>query len=79
MAKKARSRKRATFGQAKKALASAGVPAAEFGRHNRDGSIRIDHKKLEALQKRLGRTRQKHVRFVALNAPFKRRSPVSPA
>jgi hypothetical protein len=79
MAKKARSRKRrATFGQAKKALATAGVPAAEFGRHNRDGTIKIDHKKLEALQKRLGRTRQKHVRFVALNAPFKRRLPVSP-
>ena len=77
MAKKAK--KRATFGQAKKALASVGVPVAEFGKHDKAGMIRIDHKKLEALQKRLGRTRGRHVRFVALNAPFKRRSPVSPA
>jgi hypothetical protein len=72
-------KKRATFGHAKKVLASAGVPVAEFGRHNADGTIKIDHKKLAALQKRLGRTRGKHVRFVALNAPFKRRSPTAPA
>jgi hypothetical protein len=80
MAKKARPRKRrVTFAQAKTVLARAGVPTAEFGGHNTDGTIKIDHKTLEALQKRLPKNRRKHVRFVALNAPFKRRSPVLPA
>lgn len=79
MAKKARGRKRATFKQAMKSLADAGIPKKEFGRPSAGGSIKIDHKALEALQKSLPKKRRSHVRFVALNAPFKRRSPTAPA
>jgi hypothetical protein len=82
MAKRARPRRKTgtgTYQEAMKALKSAGVPIQEFGGHNPDGTINIDHKVLEALQKKLKKGRRKHVRFVALNAPFKRRSPVAPA
>ena len=66
------------FRQAMKALGTAKVPTKEFGKLNSDGSISINPKTLEVLKKRLGRSSKK-VRFVALNAPFKRRSPTTPA
>jgi hypothetical protein len=79
MAKRARARKRrVTFAQAKKVLASAGVPQQEFGQFTPQGKVMIDQLELERLQKRLGKKRR-FVRFVALNAPFKRRSPIAPA
>ena len=77
MAKK--SKKPVTFRRAMKALEGTGVPKVEFGRHTKGGSVTIDHKALEALRKSLHSKRRSRVRFVALNAPFKRRSPVAPA
>jgi len=61
-----------------KALGSARVPKTEIGQFNNDGTITIDQKALEALKKKLGRATTKKVRFVALNAPFKRRSAILP-
>jgi hypothetical protein len=79
MAKRARPRRRrVTFNQALKVLASAGVPKTEFGQFNAAGKAVIDQQVLDALEKKLGRKRRT-VRFVALNAPFKRRSPIAPA
>ena len=75
MAKK----KRGSHRDAMKALGGVGVPAKAFGQFNSDGSLSIDHKALEGLKKKVGRASSKKVRFVALNAPFKRRSPISPA
>jgi hypothetical protein len=60
-----------------KALGGAGVPAKEFGHFNSDGTLSINPKALEGLKKKVGKASRK-VRFVALNAPFKRRSPVAP-
>lgn len=74
MAKKSKG----NFRQAVKALGSARVPAKEFGKFNSDGTISFDHKALEGLKKKLGKASSKKVRFVALNAPFKRRSPTLP-
>lgn len=71
-------KRRGTFRQAMKALGTAGVPTKEFGQFNNDGTISIDQKALEALKKKLGKATSKKVRFVALNAPFKRRSPAAP-
>ena len=80
MAKRARARRRrVSFGAAVKALRTAGVPHQEFGRVNPDGSHKTRPEQLDRLKKRLGKSRRGHIRFVALNAPFKRRSPVSPA
>ncbi len=76
---KASKAKRGNFGQAIKALEGVGVPTQEFGKLNRDGTVEIDPNKLERLKKQLGRGSLGKVRFVALNAPFKRRSPISPA
>jgi hypothetical protein len=67
------------FRQAMKALGTAKVPTKEFGKFNSDGSISINQKALEDLKKKLGKSTSKKVRFVALNAPFKRRSPTTPA
>jgi hypothetical protein len=67
------------FRQALKALGTAKVPTKEFGKFNSDGSISINQKALEDLKKKLGKSTSKKVRFVALNAPFKRRSPTTPA
>jgi hypothetical protein len=75
MAKRART---VSFGAAVKALRSAGVPHQEFGRVNADGTHRVNPAQLEKLKKKLG-SKRGHIRFVALNAPFKRRSPVAPA
>ena len=82
MAKKARPRKkRVTFSQARKVLASAGVPQEEFGQFTADGKLVINQRVLDALSKSKKKVGEKasKVRFVALNAPFKRRSPIAPA
>jgi hypothetical protein len=80
MAKRARSgKKRVSFGAAVRALRGAGVDHQEFGRVNADGTHRVDPAQIEKLKKKLGRSGRGHIRFVALNAPFKRRSPVAPA
>ena len=71
-------KKRGTFRDAMKSLGGAGVPAKHFGQFNSDGTISLDHKALEGLKKKLGKSASKKVRFVALNAPFKRRSPTLP-
>jgi hypothetical protein len=49
----------------------------EVGRLNSAGNAEIDTKKLEGLKKKLGVAASK-VKFVARNAPFKRRYPVPP-
>jgi hypothetical protein len=72
-------RQRGTSRDAMKALGGAGVPSKEFGRFNSDGTLSIDQKALEGLKKKLGKAASRKVRFVALNAPFKRRSPTAPA
>lgn len=64
------------FGQAMQALKGVGVPQQEFGRLNKDGTAEIDLDSLEALKKKLGKAAVGKVRFVALNAPFKRRSAI---
>ena len=79
MAKRASSKKQGTYRAAMTALGSARVPKTEIGRFNNDGSITINQKALEGLKKKLGKSTSKKVRFVALNAPFKRRSPITPA
>jgi hypothetical protein len=56
-----------------------GVPKQQVGRLNKDGTLNIQPQKLEGLKKKVGKEAWSRVRFVALNAPFKRRSPVSPA
>jgi hypothetical protein len=79
MAKSSRpKRKRVNFGEAKRMLECVGVEHQEFGRLHPDGSHRVDPAQLEKLKKKLGKATWSRVRFVALNAPFKRRSPVSP-
>ena len=80
MAKGSSSRRRRTkFDQAMEALEGVGVPKQEFGQLNKDGTAQIDPKKLEELKKQLGAEAWRKVRFVALNAPFKRRSPIPSA
>jgi hypothetical protein len=61
------------------ALESVDADKQEFGRLNKDGTANIDPEKLEALKKKLGEAVWTKVRFVALNAPFKRRSPIRSA
>jgi hypothetical protein len=78
MAKRASSKSKGTFQQGMKALGSARVPKTEIGKFNNDGTITLDHKALAGLKKKLGKATSKKVRFVALNAPFKRRSPTLP-
>jgi len=75
---KAKRAKGGSFGRAMKALEDAGVPAREFGQFKDDGAPAINFSQLEGLKKKLGRGALKRVRFVALNAPFKRRSPIPP-
>jgi len=82
MAKKSKAKKakaKATFGQAMQALKATGVPTEEFGRLNKDGTVEIDPDGLQALKKKLGAKVWAKVRFVALNAPFKRRSQIPTA
>jgi hypothetical protein len=73
MAKKA---KPATFAAAMKALTDVRAPKQEIGQVKADGTLEINPKKLEAFKKKLRKGSRVH--FVALNAPFKRRSPISP-
>ena len=60
-----------------------GVPRVKFGRMNKDGTANINPEKLEEfkkkLEKKFGEAAFSKVHFVALNAPFKRRSPIPPA
>ena len=85
MAKRAKSTKRrakakrATYGEAIRALQGVRAPKQEFGQFRPDGTLTLDFKKLEALKRKLGAAAWRKVRFVALNAPFKRRSPIPPA
>jgi hypothetical protein len=80
MAKGSSSRKRKDkFAEAMEALEGVGVPKQEFGQLNKDGTAKIDPEKLEELKKKLGAEAWRKVRFVALNAPFKRRSPIPSA
>jgi hypothetical protein len=77
MVKDSRPRKRRDkFAQAMEALEGVGVPQQEFGQLNKDGTANIDLQKLEELKKKLGAEAWRKVRFVALNAPFKRRSSI---
>jgi hypothetical protein len=79
MAKRARpKKKRVTFAAAVKVLQGMGVEHQEYGRVRADGSHSIDPAQIEKLKKKLGK-RRASIRFVALNAPFKRRSPIAPA
>jgi len=77
MAKRAR-KKRVSFGAAVKALRGVGVDHLEFGRVQADGTHRVNPAQLEKLKRKLGKRGQANIRFVALNAPFKRRSPIAP-
>jgi hypothetical protein len=80
MAKRARSKKkRVTFAAAVKVLRGMGVEHQEYGRVNADGSHSIDPEQIEKLKRKLGKKGRAKIRFVALNAPFKRRSPIAPA
>jgi hydrogenase maturation factor HypE len=67
------------FRQAMDALEGVGVDKQEIGKLNRDGTVSIDSAKLEELKRTLGEAAWSRVRFVALNAPFNRRSPIRPA
>jgi hypothetical protein len=79
MAKRTRSKKkRVSFGEAVKALRGVGVDHQEFGRVRADGTHSVDPAQIEKLKRKLGK-RRVNIRFVALNAPFKRRSPIAPA
>jgi hypothetical protein len=74
----AKRKKRVSFGAAVKALRGVGVDHQEFGRVRADGTHSVDPAQIEKLKKKLG-NRRASIRFVALNAPFKRRSPIAPA
>jgi hypothetical protein len=50
----------------------------EIGQLTKDGTVNIDLKKLEQLKATLANKPWRKVRFVALNAPFARRSPIPP-
>ena len=67
------------YQNAMRAAEEAGVNIQEIGQLNKDGTISIDPEKLEELKKKLGAAAWRTVRFVALNAPFNRRSPLPPA
>src|SRR5262245_55209516 len=74
--KKAKAR-RGTFGEAMKALEAVGSRHREVGKLNTAGNAEIDIDELQKLKKDLGKAASK-VKFVALNAPFKRRLPIPP-
>ena len=63
---------------AKRSISKARVPTQQFGRLSKDGTVNIQPQKLEGLKKKVGKKAWSRVRFVALNAPFKRRPPISP-
>jgi hypothetical protein len=76
--KKGAKAKRGTFNEAMKALEGVEVPTEQIGQLGKDGIATMDLHGVEQLKKKLGQKAWSKVRFVALNAPFKRRSPVSP-
>lgn len=69
----------AAFNVAMQAVGGTGVPNHEIGRLNKDGTHTIDSERVEELKKRLGKEAWSKVRFVAMNAPFKRRAQNPPA
>jgi hypothetical protein len=69
----------ATYNDAMSALEGVAVIKQEFGRLNKDGTANIDTEKLEELKRTLGEVAWSKVRFVALNAPFKRRTQIPQA
>jgi hypothetical protein len=64
--------------KARKAKAKKPVPEQEFGKLSKNGIPEIDFKLLERFKKTLGSARFGKVKFVARNAPFKRRSAILP-
>jgi hypothetical protein len=76
---KAQRAKVGTFTDAMRALQGVGVPKEKVGQVSADGTVDIDRDKLEKLKEKLGPAAWSKVRFVALNAPFKRRSLIRPA
>ena len=78
-AKKGAKARRGTFQEAMKALEGVKVPKEQIGQLGKDGIATMDLHGVEKLKKKLGEQAWSKVRFVALNAPFKRRSPSSPA
>jgi hypothetical protein len=64
--------------KARKAKAKKPVPEQEFGKLSKNGIPEIDFKLLERFKKTLGSARFAKVKFVARNAPFKRRSAILP-
>ena len=78
-AKKKGATRRAGSGNYREAMAALDGMAAdnhEIGQLNKNGTVSIDPEKLEELKRKLGEAAWSRVRFVALNAPFKRRLPV---
>ena len=73
MAKSPKSKARKA--KAKKAVP---VPEQEFGKLSKNGIPEIDFKLHERFKKTLGSARFAKVKFVARNAPFKRRSAILP-
>jgi hypothetical protein len=67
----------ASYREAINALEGVGANKQEFGRLNKDGTVNIDPEKIEDLKQKLGAAAWRRVRFVALNAPFKRRTSIS--
>jgi hypothetical protein len=67
-----------SYNDAMNALQDVGVNKQEFGRLNKNGTVNIDLEKLEELKRTLGEAAWSKVRFVALNAPFKRRTNTPP-
>src|SRR5215471_2232944 len=72
MAKRAKKRrakaKRATYGDAIKALQGVRAPKQEFGRFRPDGTLNLDFKKLEALKRKLGAAAWPHYRDALITA-----------
>jgi hypothetical protein len=77
MAKRPSSKKKG-FRAAMQALGGVNINTHDIGRVAEDGEARIDYEQLEKLKEKLGEGAWRKVRFVALNAPFKRRSPIAP-
>jgi hypothetical protein len=68
------------FRKAYEALDSVPIRHQVIGRTDEDGNVHLDLNELEQLKKELGKKggALSRVRFVALNAPFKRRGPILP-
>jgi hypothetical protein len=77
MAKRPSSKKKG-FDAAIEALDGVDINKEVVGLVNEDGTVKINVKELENFKKKLKKGSWRKVRFVALNAPFKRRSPIPP-